>query len=101
VRARLTATAENDLAGIYTYYAERSGAAADRVVGVILKAIRGLGRYPRMGKSGHYPDTREHFTTRYPYRIVYRIDEDAGDVYVLRIMHGARQWLPDDVPSPW
>ncbi len=54
-----------------------------------------------MGKPGHYPDTREHFTTRYPYRIVYRIDEDDGDVYVLRIMHGARQWPPDDVPSPW
>ncbi len=89
MKVTLTAAAEDDLAGIYNYYAERSSTAADRIVAVILKAVRGLGRYPRMGKLGHYPDTREHFTTRYPYRIVYRIDEGDGVVYVLRVMHGA------------
>jgi len=36
-----------------------------------------------MGKPGHYPDTRAHFTTRYPYCIVYRIGEGDGVVYVL------------------
>jgi len=94
VRPRLTDAAEDDLAGIDAYYRVRSKTAADKVTRGILKAVRGLGKFPRMGRVGHYPGTREHVTATYGYRIVYEIDEDARIIYVLRIMHGVQQWPP-------
>jgi len=35
-------------------------------------------------------DTRERIVTRYPYRIVYHVVDDA--VEALRLIHIARQW---------
>jgi toxin ParE1/3/4 len=93
VRVALTAAAEEDLATIYAYYAERSGA-ADHVVGVILKAINGLALFPLIGRPGLVPDTRERMVTRYPYRIVYHLDEASQVIEVWRIIHRARQWPP-------
>ena len=90
----LTDAAEEDLAAIYTYYAERSGPAADRVVGLILKAINGLGLFPLMGRPGSVPETRERIVTRYPYRIVYHVDETNQTVEVWRVVHAARHWPP-------
>jgi addiction module RelE/StbE family toxin len=90
VTLRLSEAARDDLRAIYRYYAERSPASADRVVGTILKAANGLTRFPLMGKQGAIEGTRERVVTRYPYRIVYGIEEDA--IIVLRIVHGAQQW---------
>lgn len=96
MRIALTAAAEEDLAALYAYYAGRSGAAADRVIGVILKAINGLARFPLMGRPGQVPKTRERTVTRYPYRIVYHFDEANGVVEVWRIVHSSRQRPPID-----
>ncbi len=92
----MTKSAEADLADIYAYYAERSGATADRVIGVILKAINGLAIFPLMGTLGKVPATRERMTMRYPYRIVYHVDEAHQTVEVWRVVHAARQWPPTD-----
>ncbi len=86
----LMPAAQEDLSDIYSYYAARSPASADRVVGTILKAANGLARFPFIGKQGDVPGTRERVVTRYPYRIVYHIVGDT--IEVLRIIHGARQW---------
>lgn len=96
MRAALTVAAEEDLAAIYAYYAGRSGPAADRVIGVILKAINGLAQFPLMGRPGEVPETRERIVTRYPYRIVYHLDEANGVIEVWRIVHSSRQWPPID-----
>ncbi len=86
----LLPSAQEDLRAIYAYYADRNPASADRVVGTILKAANGLAQFPLMGRQGVVPDTRERIVTRYPYRIVYHVVDDA--VEVLRIIHTARQW---------
>jgi toxin ParE1/3/4 len=96
VQVIITRSAEADLADIYAYYAERSGATADRVIGVILKAINGLATFPLMGTPGKVPATRERLTVRYPYRIVYHVDEARQTVEVWRVVHGARQGPPAD-----
>jgi addiction module RelE/StbE family toxin len=85
----LTEAARDDLRAIYTYYADRTPAGADRVVGTILKAANGLLRFPLLGKPGVVEGTRERLVTRFPYRIIYRIEED--DIIVLRVIHTARQ----------
>lgn len=86
----LTEAARDDVRAIYTYYAERSPASAERVVGTILKAANGLTRFPLIGKPGAVEGTRERLVTRYPYRIVYRLEGET--IVVLRIIHGAQQW---------
>jgi toxin ParE1/3/4 len=91
----VSAAAQRDIDGIYAYYDERSETAADRVVAVIARALRSLGRFPLLGRPGHYPGTREHITARYRYRIIYEVQEEAGLVNIIRILHGARQWPPD------
>ena len=82
--------AQDDLRATYAYYAERSPAAADRVVGAILNAANGLAQFPLMGRHGAVPGTRERIVTRFPYRIVYQIVDDT--IEVLRVIHTAQQW---------
>ena len=47
-----------------------------------------------MGRPGEVPETRERLVTRYPYRIVYHMDEANQVIEVWRIVHGAQQWPP-------
>lgn len=95
MRVALTDAAEADLAAVYAYYAERSGPAADRVLGAILRAINSLALFPLMGRPGEVPATRERIVTRYPYRIVYHIDEASQTIEVWRVIHSTRQWPPE------
>ena len=95
MRVQISAAAQRDIDGNYAYYDERSETAADRVVTVILRALRGLGRFPLLGKPGLYHGTREHVTARFGYRIVYSVQEDAQVVSIVRILHSARQWPSD------
>jgi addiction module RelE/StbE family toxin len=82
--------AQDDLRAANAYYAERSPAAAGRVVGAILNAANGLAQFPLMGRHGVVPGTRERIVTRYPYRVVYQIVDDT--IEVLRVIHTAQQW---------
>jgi toxin ParE1/3/4 len=94
VRIEITDAAEADLADLYAYYAERSGPAADQVLGTILRAINGLALFPLMGKPGEVPETRERVVTRYPYRIVYYVNQHTQAIEVGRVMQTALQWPP-------
>ena len=96
MRVALTETAEADLVANYTHthHAERSDSAAGNVLGAIVRAINGLARFSLMGRPGEIPKTRERFVARYPYRIVYHIDEAGQVIEVWRIVHAARQWPP-------
>jgi toxin ParE1/3/4 len=96
VRIEITDAAEVDLADLYAYYAQRSGPAADQVLGAILHAINGLASFPLMGKPGEVPETRERLVTRFPYRIVYYINRQTQVIEVWRVMHTALQWPPVD-----
>lgn len=91
VKVELTDAAEADLAAIQAYYGERSGPAADTVLGTILCAINGLALLPRMGRPGTVPETRERIVTRYPYRVVYHSNEADQIVEIWRVVHGAQQ----------
>jgi toxin ParE1/3/4 len=94
VKVELTDAAEADLAAIYAYYAERSGPAAGRVLGTILRAINGLALFPLMGRPGEVPETRERLVSRYPYRIVYHINAAKQVIEVWRVVHSAQEWPP-------
>jgi plasmid stabilization system protein ParE len=91
VRVVITEAAEADLAALYAHNAVRSGPAAGQVLGTILRAIIALAAFPRMGRPGAVPETRSRVVTRYPYHIVYHVDEAKQIGEIWRVLHGAQQ----------
>jgi len=88
----LAPAARDDLSGVYAYYGERDDKHAERLVRAILLACDGLAEFPLLGKKGAVEGTRGRLMTRYPYRLVYRIDGE--DISVSRILHQRQQWPP-------
>lgn len=80
----LARPAEDDLAAIYSYYGERDYEHAERVIRAIIRACDGLADFPLLGKQAAVAGTRERLMTRYPYRLVYRIDRET--IFVARIL---------------
>ena len=82
--------ADRDLDAIRSRIAEDNASAADRTVARILQSIRYLAEFPRLGRPGIVPETRELTIVGLPYRAVYQIDGDV--VLVLTILHTRRNW---------
>ena len=90
MRLRWAQTAVSDLTSICDYIEQRSPTSARRIALAIHEKVNGLKQYPRQGRPGRRPDTRELVVTGLPYLIVYRIREDV--VEINRILHGAQKW---------
>jgi toxin ParE1/3/4 len=56
----------------------------------VLRAIARLEEFPRLGREGRIPGTRELIVSRTPYLVAYRIIGDA--IHVLRVLHGRQRW---------
>ena len=80
-----------DLEAIGAYLAERSPAAAVRVLGAIKSSIDALSFFPQIGRLVDDVGHRRVPVVRYPYLIFYRI---AGDeLLILHIRHSSRRPL--------
>lgn len=53
-----------------------------------------LATMPRMGRVGRVAGTRELVLSGTPYIIVYELRGADEQIYVLRLLHGARRWPP-------
>jgi toxin ParE1/3/4 len=85
----ITQAALNDLEEIVDYISRDDPRAAQRVATDLLNRAESLSEMPRRGKTMRArPGVRR--LVRSPYLIVYRIDETARAVNVLRFWHGAR-----------
>ena len=91
MRIRFTPRAFSDLEAIRNYIAEYNPTAAGRVVALIEKIALRLGDFPESGQRSDELDARVVFSTRYPYRIYYRVA--FGEVLILHIRHAARRPL--------
>ena len=91
MRVRYTPRAFSDLDVIRTYISQYNPAASGRVVSLIEKIAARLGDFPESGQCSDELDARVVFSTRYPYRIYYRIA--SGEVLILHIRHTARRPL--------
>ena len=78
------------------YIAVDSDSAARLVASRILNAIDKLGEMPT-GRSGRVGSTYEKLVQKTPYIVAYTISDRA--VYVVRIIHGARDWPAGDWPT--
>jgi toxin ParE1/3/4 len=91
MRIRWTTPAAQDLTNISDYIGERDGAAlARRVALTIYERVDALTAFPRQGRPGRLPDTRELVISGLPYLAIYRLRGD--DIEIARILHGAQLW---------
>jgi addiction module RelE/StbE family toxin len=86
-----TPEAEQDRADIWDYIAADNPGAAVRMDELFSDAAARLTAHPKMGTTSKIPGARE-LIPHESYRLVYEID--AGTVWVLALVHTARQRPP-------
>lgn len=100
---RWTHKARLDLDSVFQKIAEDRPSAAQKVIRSILSQVEQLDRFPRRGRNGRVPRTRELIVPRLPYIVVYLLEpsltQRQSDIVVLRVIHGARLWPPGRHPS--
>ena len=89
----------NDRTAIWDYLAERNPLAAAEMDERFSEAVAILAEHPLMGVAGKIAGTRELISHEH-YRLVYELDEEAGIVWVVTLIHTARCWPPVSPDSP-
>lgn len=92
-----TAEAVRDLNSARAYIARDNPTAASHLAGRIRDAGQMLERFPILGRASDLEDTRELPIGGTPYVLVYRVGPNL--VQILRVIHGARLWPPEDVDA--
>jgi plasmid stabilization system protein ParE len=81
--------ARRDIREGFDWYRQRSPAAARRFVAAVDRTLAAVAAQP--DRYGWYePPFREAILIRYPYSVIYRVD-DAGDVLVVAVAHASRE----------
>lgn len=87
-RYSLEPAAENDLALILDYIAQRNPVAADRLMDAMVEAFDRLADHPKLGHHrSDLTDLPVRFWTVRDYLIVYRGEHE---IEILRVLHGRR-----------
>jgi plasmid stabilization system protein ParE len=90
VRVRYRFEANLDIDRIHDYIAERNARAASTTIERIRAAANRLGSFPRIGRKGAAPGTREWKVTGLPYVIVHEVRPEADEVVILGVFHEAQ-----------
>jgi plasmid stabilization system protein ParE len=89
-----TIAARHDLEQAVDYVMHGNPEAAMRLLLRIQKSTDLLADFPALGTATTAGVSRVWTVPRTPYRVLYRIDED--HVLILRVVHGATDWRPED-----
>lgn len=92
MKVRWTPEAENDRSAVVDYIAADNLWAATKM-DELFQSAAGLVKFPQRGKPGKISGTRE-LIPHENYRLIYEIAEET--VWVLALIHTARQWPPVD-----
>jgi toxin ParE1/3/4 len=92
MRIKWLRTALGNLNHHASYIAKYNPDAARRTVEQVQTAVSRLPRYPNMGRIGRVAGTRELIIGGSLWIIVYRVRADA--VEIIRVLHGAQRWPP-------
>jgi toxin ParE1/3/4 len=91
MRIRWTPAAAADLQHISDYLREHHPQYRQATVGKIYDAVESLKEWPHLGRAGREEGTRELLFPPLPYVAVYRVRRQK--IEVLRIYHGAQNWM--------
>jgi addiction module RelE/StbE family toxin len=89
MKVRYTPRARADREAIFQYLRERSPTGASRVMAAVVAAAEHLGDHPLSGSETEFPGIRAKLAGRYPYKIYYRLRNDA--VELIHIRHTSRR----------
>ncbi len=91
MKISFTARALLDLEQIAEYLDPLSHKGMRNVGSAIRSSIANLAHFPSMGRLQTVPNVRKINVRRYPYRVYYTLDDDAGEVVILAIQHASRE----------
>jgi addiction module RelE/StbE family toxin len=94
MRVRWTTDAADDLERICDYIAQDRPESGRRVAESVVERIGTLETFPLIGRPGRVQGTREIAFPPLPFIAIYEVLETRGEVWMLRIPHGAQQWPP-------
>lgn len=89
-RIEVTPEAECDIRAIAAHIRQDNPMAARRVILEIKDQITMLVQVPNIGRAGRVDGTREMVIPGLPYIAIYEVGDAV--VYIVRVLHGARQW---------
>ncbi len=90
MRVRWTEPAVRDLTAICDYIEQHDSPPVARTVALrIVEGAESLVNFPRRGRPGSDPGTRELVLAGSPWLVIYSVNDDA--VEILRILHGAQK----------
>ncbi|MDE1148054.1 MAG: type II toxin-antitoxin system RelE/ParE family toxin [Azospirillaceae bacterium] len=89
-----TEPAVRDLVSARRHIALENPVAANAQIQMVMLATAQLVHFPRMGREGRWPGTRELVVQKTPYIVAYQIQDDT--ISILRVLHGRQLW-PDPV----
>ena len=98
MRVRYRQRAQRDIASIHAYIKNRNPRAATEVVARIRGAADRLGIWPYLGHVGRAQGTYEWIVVGLPYIVVYEIDDNADEVAIIAVFHGAQERDADSSP---
>ena len=84
--------AEENLDTIVSYIADDNLQAALEMDDLLRSAASGLARFPRKGKAGRIPGTRE-LAVHPSYLLVYILDDTV--LHIVTVLHTSQQWPPE------
>lgn len=90
MRVRWTTPAAEDLYRIVQRIRKDSPDVASKVANILYEGCGQLSTFPRSGRNGRIPGTRELVFPSLPYIVVYKIKDEVLEI--LRIYHGAQDW---------
>jgi toxin ParE1/3/4 len=90
---RQTQQAREDIFEIWDHIAGDNLAAADRLIGELLDLFEKTAAFPELGRAA--PEVADHHRvlTRGNYILIYALDHEAKVSELVRVVHGARDWL--------
>ena len=91
MRLRFTLEALTHIDAIGFYLAHRSPAAASHIVGRIFADCDRLAEFPHLSHAGAVRDTLEWTVAGLPYIVVHEVNQNAGEVIIIAVFHGAQQ----------
>jgi len=96
VRVRWTRRARNDLVEVFEYVVRENRLGAAHLYLRLREVAEGLGDFPYSGRAvPEFPHPGIRQKVVQPYRIVYLVAEDVGEVQLLAILHTRQQWPPN------
>lgn len=91
MKLHFTLRALSDLEAIADYLVPLSPQGAARVRAAILDSLQNLVQFPNIGHRQTAESVRKLAIRKYKYLIYYSVNDDAEEIVILTIQHGARE----------